>query len=146
MGFGTSAYGLSPFGYGTPTAAGIVPTAGAAGVRWLNSGSRDFEQDPDTLQLKQMPALRQRVLLKLLTTKGSVKINPGFGVGLPRKMGTGFEREMADAVKVAFEQETQIEKVMRLDAVEVVKLSSGRAQITVSYTDLTTGEEDEVTI
>jgi len=146
MGFGTSpAGGSTPFGYGSPLPADIPPD-GPSGCRYINPGKRDYELDPVTRQLKQMPALRQRVLLRLLTAKGSAAAIPTLGVELPRSMGTGFERVMADRVRSAFRDMTDTEKSMRIDSLEVSKLSSGRALVTLGYTDLTTGESDSLAV
>jgi hypothetical protein len=145
MGFGTSPAGAFPFGYGAPASAAEPPN-GAAGTRYINPGSRDYEVDPDTRQFKQMPALRQRVLLKLATRKDSIPVLRDFGLGMPSKMGTGFERALAERIRVAFRQETDVEKVMRIDAVIVQRVSSGRAHVIFDYTDLSTGEPDRVTV
>lgn len=144
-GFGTISFGTGPYGLGTPVSAS-VPPEGAAGIRYINPATRDYEQDPDTRQLKQMPRARQQVLLALTTLRGSASTLPEFGVRLPRKMGDRFEAETLTAVKTALRHLTDTQKVIRLDRVQVEKGRGGRARITVVYTDTSTGRDDRVTI
>ena len=143
-GFGTYAYGMSPYGLGTP-ATGVAPPVGAAGSRYINPQTRDYEIDPATGQQAQMPGIRQRVLLALTTVLASSTAVPGMGVRLPKKMGTTYEAEVRNAVLVALRQMIEVEKVLRVDAIIVKRTGTGRSSITVSYTDLTTGEADRVT-
>jgi len=143
MGLGVKSVGLFPFGYGTPVT-GAAPADGPSGVRYLNFQTRDYEVDATTRQLKQMPSLRQRVLIRLMTLVGSSTVQPTFGISLPDRMGDGFERIVNTAVRSAFRQETTIEKIMRIDQISTVKLSSGRAQITLIFTDLKSGNVDRV--
>lgn len=144
MGLGDSPMGQFPLGY-SAAAAGIEPPDGPAGSRYLNPGSGDYELDDDTRQLKQMPALRQRVLLTIRTALGSSTALPGFGIGIPDRMGNGFERKIAERIHLAFGRMTDTEKVMRIEQIVVAKVSSGRAAVTLVYTDLSTGEQDQVT-
>lgn len=143
-GFGTAPMGSAPFGYGYGDE-GVEPPDGAAGSRYINPASGQYEQDPGTRQLKQMPALRQRVLLKLRTIKGSSTVLPNLGIVLPRKIDQTFDAKVASGLRVAFRQETDVEKIMRIDGIAVRRLNTGRVEITLSYTDLTTGEADSVT-
>jgi phage baseplate assembly protein W len=143
MGFGTSPAGVFPFGYGAPVSA-AEPPDGPSGRPFLNA-SGDYEQDPDTRQLKQMPSLRQRVLIRVKTMRGSSSVLPLFGIQVPDKMGAGFERKLEFSIRQAFRVETDIERIMRIEQVIVRKVSSGRAEATIIYTDLTTGETAEVT-
>jgi len=68
----------------------------------------------------------------------------GLGVDLPEKMGDSFERLSQIAVRDAYRQMTEVEKVISIDDIIVGKLSTGRASITMTYTDLTTGKPDVV--
>lgn len=144
-GFGVYPAGLAPFGLNTPIPVN-APATGAAGSRFINPATKDYQQDPTTGQLAQMPAVRQRVLLALLTLVNSSSVNPAFGVRLPRKMGTFFESEMRLAIRAALKQLTDVEKIVRIDGISVERGTGGRSRTTVSYTDLTTGQPDQVEI
>jgi phage baseplate assembly protein W len=144
-GFGLMAAGFGPFGYGTPASADAPPD-GPSGVRFIHPRSKDFEQDPDTLQLKQMPPYRQAVLIALATLEGSSTAQPTFGVRLPPRMGNTFEAEVNAAVRKALHHLTDIQKVIRVDRVTAEKGLGGRARITVSYTVVATGKDDQVTV
>lgn len=144
-GFGVYPSALSPFGLGTPIPATAPPT-GTAGTRYLNPATGDYEQDPVTRQLAQMPTTRQRVLLAVMTLRDSMSVNRGFGVRLPRKMGTFFESEVTQAVRAALRHLTDTEQVIRIDSITVERGSGSRARIVISFTDLTTGNPDKVAV
>jgi phage baseplate assembly protein W len=137
MPFGSGAYGL-----GVPGEAAL-PTTSPAGSRFLNAATRDYQYNSDTGQLAQMPNLRQRVLITLTTEQGSIPTQPTFGIKRPRKMGDSFEAEMKSAVRLALQQLTDVEKVMRIDQILVRKGQDGRSETTVVYTDMTTGVPDQ---
>lgn len=142
-GAGTIEAGFGPCGLGTPISGEPAPLPGA-GSRYINPATRDYEQNAVTKQLKQMPAVRQRVLLALITVVGSSTAMTGLGVRLPRKMGTTYEAEVRAQVMLALNQLVQVEKVIRVDAIDVLRGSGGRSQITVSYTETSTGLQDRV--
>ena len=137
-------FGVGPFGFGTPVT-GVAPPTGAAGSRYINPQTRDYEIDPTTKQQAQMPGLRQRVLLAVTTVLASSTAVPGMGVALPKKMGTSYEAQVRNAVLMSLRQMIDVEKVLRVDAIIVKRTGSGRSQITISYTDLATGEQETVT-
>ena len=148
-GFGNSAMGTSPFGVGTPLSSADPPTAlvqaGLArpGCRFIDPRTRDYVQDDDTRQLAQMPPIRQRVLLALLTVKGSSSVLPRMGVATPRKITEAFDTQMRHAVMSALYQLTTVERVIRVNAIHATRLSpAGRVLVEVEYVDLTTGEDD----
>lgn len=143
-GFGTMACGQGPFGLGTPVSA-EAPPDGPAGSRFINPASGDYEIDADTRQLKQMPPTRQAVLLALKTVRGSSSALPQFGVRWPRKMGDTFEAECRSAVAAALSHLTSTNRI-RIDSVSALKGIGGRAKVTVSFTDISTGLSDQVTI
>lgn len=93
-----------------------------------------------------MPHVRQRVLIAVLTLQGSSTALPKFGTRLPRKMGDTFEAEVSNSVKAALRQMTDVERVMKIDGLKVERGSGGRAQITISYTDLERNLQDSVTV
>lgn len=141
-GFGQTPMGTSPFGLGTPVARAPEVT-GNWGTRWVNPDSRDFEIDSATNQYKQMPEMRQRVYFALVESFGSSTVRPKDGLKRPEKMGTGFERLQEAEVRAALHHLTDVERVIRIDAIIVERVNSQRAHTTVQWTDLTTGEKDQ---
>lgn len=121
-----------------------APPDGPSGSPWINPRTRDYELDPDTRQLKQMPELRQRVYLKLGTRRGSMLSDPTFGIELPKKIGLTFDDELRANINTAFARETQIDKIMRIDGIKIENTQTGRVAVTLSYTDLNTEQPDEV--
>jgi hypothetical protein len=140
-GFGTSPFGTSPFGFGSVDEV-AEPTANPFGSRFLDPATRDYRFDSSTGQLGQMPPLRQRVLLTLLTERDSSAV-AGFGTQLPKKIDRTFVESVKQMVRVALRYLTDTERVMRIDSIDV-RTGGWRAEITVSYTDLETGIRDEV--
>lgn len=144
-GFGNAPAGTHGAGLGVPVEA-AAPPSGPAGCRFLNPATGDFEVDPTTLQLKQMPVERQQVLLALRTLQGSAAADPQFGVRLPKKMGDSFEAEATTAVRAALLHLTDQQKSIRIDAVTAEHGRGGRGRITVVYTILRTGVADRLTL
>lgn len=142
--FGTMPVGTGPYGIGTPVTS-AAPPAGAAGSRYINPATRSYEQDSTTGQLAQMPGLRQRVLIAVTTAKKSSSAIPEFGLLVPRVVGPSFESEIKASIRASLSQMTDVEKVLRIDGITVEIGASGRQRVTVSYTDITTGEPDQVT-
>jgi hypothetical protein len=129
---------LTPFGVGTPATITAPPANPPTYCRYINPGSRDLEIDSDTRHFKQMPKLRQRVVLTLLTLKRSSSVLPEVGVEIPPKLDDRSEQRIRKAVYQAFYRMTTVEKVMRIDGL-LISRNVGRVQITLAYTDLTTG-------
>ncbi len=144
-GFGLMGFGLGPFGLETPDDPPEPPT-GTAGSRYINPATGDYESDDLTGQLKQMPRARQRVLLALITLRKSASTAQGFGVRLPRKMGTSFEYETRQAVILALRHLTESEEVIRIDSVTVERGQNSRALVTVSYFDIEAQQPDQVSL
>lgn len=144
-GFGTMKFGVSPLGFGTGDDAPLPPT-GAWGSRYINPQTGDYANDPATGQLQQMPAVRQRFLLRLKERRGSSSVRPNDGIVLPTKIDDSIQSTMDDAVRLAMHQETDVEKVARIDFVRVERDSNntGRVLTIVSFVDLTTGLADQV--
>ena len=113
-GAGIDSAGLGPCGLGTPVSGSAKPT-GSAGVRYINPATRDYQQDSVTGQLAQMPSVRQRVLLALMTTRTSASVQPKFGIQLPRKIDGRFLAQTEQSVRYALRHLTDTEKVIRLD-------------------------------
>jgi phage baseplate assembly protein W len=141
-GFGSAPFGGSPYGLGVPGEAAL-PTTSPAGSRYIDASTRDYAYNATTGQFAQMPEIRQRVLLALLTEQGSIPTQPTFGIKRPQKMGDTFEAEMKAAVRLALQQMTDVEKVLRIDQILVRKGVGGRSETTVVYTDMTTGVPDQ---
>lgn len=143
-GFGIYSAGFGAFGLSTPLVA-PDPPSGSAGSRWINPASGDYELDGQTGQLKQMPGTRQRVLLAIMTIKGTASPVSRFGITLPTKMGTTFENECKVATRDALAHLTSGDNpVIRINSITVERGKSSRARITVDWTDITTGEPDQV--
>lgn len=145
MGLATSAAGGFPFGSGTPLPS-AAPAFGPFGSPWLNSASRDYEIDPNTRQLKQMPTIRQRVFFTLATTRGTMAADIAFGVQLPPVINSSWEAQAEQEIRSGFIQMTDVEKVIRIDLITFAFFTAGRVQTTVQYTDLTTGIADQTVI
>lgn len=137
--------GSGPFGAGTPVTTEAPPT-GAAGSRYINPATKDYEQDARSKQLAQMPAVRQQFLLVLTTILASSTTLQRFGIGAPRKMGDSFETEMKQEIVRRSAHITELQRAARIDNIKVEKGSGGRARITLSYTptDGTRGQTIEV--
>ncbi len=142
-GLGNSPFGTSPFGIGTPATL-PDPISGLPGVRFLDPRSRDYQYDSTTGQLAQMPTVRQRVLLSLLTLRGSSTVLPEFGVELPKKIDQAFERRVKDSVRIALRQLTEIERLIRIDGILISNRGGGRVVVTVAYTHTNDGTTDQV--
>lgn len=137
-------FGATPFGVGTPSAAPIPPTGTPSLCRYIDPVSKDFQIDPATGQLAQMPPVRQRFLLLLSTILGSSSALPNLGIGLPVLIDDSFARRVDVSVRVGARQMTEIERVARINDVSVVTTAGGRVVVFVDYTDLTTGLDDRV--
>ena len=140
-GFGTAPFGTVGAGLGVPVSASAPPD-GPAGCRFLSPITKDYEVDSTTGQLKQMPAVRQRVLILLTTAIGSASTQPDIGVRWPRKMGDRFEGQVRNAVAAALYQLTTVEKVIRIVRVIVEKGRGGRSRTTVVWKYTATNIED----
>lgn len=139
-GFGTAPAGSTPFGFGTPVEANAPPELPEQS-NFLNYRTRDYEV-ASSGGMKRMPTTRHRVLMVLSTVQGSAVHEPTVGLRLPRKIDRFFPQKVEQAVRDAF---SLLGRDVRLDGVKT-KTEGGRADIQVSYTDLTTGNSDTVTI
>lgn len=132
-------------GLGTPMSANLPPD-GPSGSRYINPASKDYEQDPSTRQLKQMPKVRQQVLLAVTTMLGSASTLQRFGTRLPRKMGDRLQAETDVSMRAALRHLTETQKVISIDSITAERGRGGRARITLKWTDLTTGKPDSLTV
>lgn len=144
LGFGLSPAGTGAFGLGTPE---IIPEqgTGTVGSRWINPATKTYEVNEYTHNLKQMPGVRQMVLLAVMTLQGSASPNPRFGVKPPTKMGNTFEAECKDSVKKALSHMTDSDSpLIRVDKITVTRGRNSRAEVLIDYVDISTGETDSV--
>lgn len=145
MGIGTTPLGpTTPAGFAVAPELADPPTDYPTESRFIDPISKDWVPDTgNSYEWQRMPTTRQRVFLALTTVKGSNAALFGFGFDLPRKMDSAFDRRVTTAVQSALYQLLQVERRITLDSVSVERTAQ-RAVITVSYTDLETGEEDTV--
>lgn len=136
--------GTGPAGLGTPVTTAAPPN-GPAGSRYINPATRDYQIDPATNQFAQMPQIRQQVLLAITTVAASASAAQWLGIKLPRKMGNRFQAECEKAVRFALRHLTETQRLIRIDSITAVPGRAGRAQITVSWTEIATGKTDTVT-
>lgn len=143
-GAGTMAAGTGPAGLYSPATVAGSPSL-SAGSRYVNPSSGDFEIDSATGQFAQMPPTRQRVLLALKTVVGSATAAPDFGLRAPRKIGRNYVAQTRQEVRSALRHLTsENSPVIRIQAIDVVRIGSSHLVATVSYVDLQTGRADQV--
>lgn len=142
MPFGDST--ASPFGPGTLAVATDPPYGPADLSRWVSPGTGSAELDTETGHLATMPTVRQRMLLILRTRRGSVVGMPDFGVELPTIIDEQFPRRVEMSIRASAVQLTDIERLVKIDSITVQTTALGRAQVSVSYTDLTSSESARV--
>jgi len=133
-----SPLGVTPFGTGTPATAQTRPSKSPLGARFLDPTTRDYALDSEG-EVKRMPGVRQQVLLAVTTLINSSSTLPGAGISLPRKIGADFARLTRISVEAACAHITESGRAT-IDDVTAEVVSTGRTLITVTYTDLTTGE------
>ncbi len=145
-GFGLFPIGVGPFGLWTPDEAPPPPT-GNVGSRWIDPATRDYSINESTKNLKQMPAVRQQVLLALMTIKKSAATVPRFGASFPSKMNETFEIESKNSCRIALAHLTESDPpTIRIEKIDIVKGRNSRAEGTLTYTDISTGERDTVNL
>ena len=141
-GYGDQPFGSSPYGIGTPATAKDEPAA-SAGSRYLNPDTRDYQIDPNTDQVAQMPPTRQRVLLAVMTLLSSSTAIPGLGLRAPRKIGINYVAQTKASIRAALAHLTiEDAPVIQIERIDVVKCGVGRILVTISYIDLLTGLPD----
>ena len=137
-GFASSPFAVTPYGTGTPATATAPPAERAKGARYLDPVAGDYVLDGEG-EYQRMPTVRQQMLLAVVTRFGSSSVEPGRGVKLPDRITSDFERTVSSSVRSATEHITAAGRAT-LDDVSVKLLQTGRAQITIAYTDLTTDD------
>lgn len=141
-GLGLFSAGLTPFGSGTPVLATPPPSDLPELANYLDVRTSDYVVEDDG-SYQRMPLTRHRVLMLLKTELGSAAYLPDVGLTLPKKMGVSFEQQAKGNVLQAL---SLIGADIRIDDVTTVRTAMGRADITVAYTDLTTGNSDTLTL
>ena len=141
-GLGILPIGPTPLGAGTPDLAPAPPDGLPDLANFFNSSAGDYVVADDG-SLERMPIVRHQVLMLLSTELGTAAHEPSVGLKLPKKMGRDFEQRCREAVLLALEP---IGADIRVDGIGVKRMGTGRAEITISFTDLTTGNSDTVTI
>lgn len=144
MGFTGAGIG-SPFGPAIPTSA-VVPKRETKLSRWIDPKTGLYSVDEDTGLYKTMPSARQRVMLALLTVRGSSSVLPDLGTERPKKLGGSWPEEQRAEVRRALRQLSDVEKTIRIDRIDVSIDGPGRGTTTVVYTDIESGVEDEVSV
>lgn len=132
----------SPFALGIPATASEPATATELS-RYIDPNNGTYRIDASSGVYGTMPATRQRVLLALMTLRGSSTVLPDFGLIMPRKLGPSTLAQVQDAVRRAL---SHLTGVITIDAIELKRTHPGRGEVNVSFTDITSGERDEVTV
>lgn len=139
-----SMLGSTPFGAGTPLPAGVPPTGYSGLCRFIDGLTGDYQINTITGHLAGMPILRQRILLALVTRKGSSSALPKLGLSWPTKIDAQMARLLDAEARASLFQLTDVEKCMRIDELTIEQVEgTGRVRLTLRYTDLQTGEQAE---
>lgn len=136
---------VSPAGGFTPAETAEAPKT-TTGRRYINARTGDYAIDPDTRNWAQMPSVRQQIVIALGTVRGSSTAMPRLGSRNPRKIRQSIQAEIENDVRTALAHLLrEDDPKITLDAVLVQRTGTNRLEKTIVYTDLTTGEEDDVT-
>ena len=142
-GLGLFPVGSTPFGAGTPVEATAPPTAIPELANFLDPRTGDYVVQADG-SYQRMPVVRHRVLMLVKTELGSAAPEPDIGLRLPQKMDQSFEQRARQAVTRALAPISSED--MHIDGIPVERSGMGRADITIEFTDLTTGESDALVL
>lgn len=137
-GFG-SPFAITPFGEGSPASQVAPPTKPAERAAYIDPMTRDYVLDSEG-ERARMPVVRQQMLLAIMTLLGSSSVARDRGIRPPRKITEDVDRQMRNAVTDATRSITDAGRA-RIKNIAVVVLGTGRVQTTISYDDLTLGEE-----
>lgn len=143
-GWGQTTFGTVPFYVGS-TVPLTAPPARKPGVAFLDPLTGDYVIGSDG-ELSKMPSTRQRVMLICTTKLGSAAAATQMGIQLPSKIGDGFEEQAETAIRTGL-QPLVDDGSLTLDAVSADRTSvTGRARLTIEYTDLRSGEKETVAV
>ena len=113
-------------------------------ARYINPATRQLEIDAATGHFKSMPKIRQRVLIIMMTVRGSSSAIPQFGLSHPDKIQANKIRaQMRAEVDRAFHRMVNVERSIRIDDLVIEEGDFGRVALTLVYTDLTTRQADQ---
>jgi phage baseplate assembly protein W len=144
-GLGGFSLGSTPFGAGTPSPAAAPPDAPLQEARFIDPVTKDYVVGADGEYLA-MPSVRQRMVLALGMTLGSAAALQEAGLQLPDRIDERFPQRSEQAIRRAVEFMVLAGEV-RIDAVEIIPSDvTGRTEHLVSFTDLTTGNSDTLTV
>lgn len=144
-GFGTAPCGEFAMGFGEDAEIQGPPEDPIVGATFINPRTRDYEVNDDGAY-QRMPTTRHRVLMLLMTEfESAVQVDGDepIGLRLPEKIGPSFKQQADQAVRSCL---VPLANDIRIDDVTTNVLNTGRVEIIVSYTDLTTGNSDTVTV
>jgi phage baseplate assembly protein W len=144
-GLGMTAGGISPFGVGAPDGAFAPPDTRPTASRFVNWRTKDYEV-AENGEVKRMPTVRHRVLMALGMTKGSSSVLPEDGLQLPDRIDNRYAQLAEQRIRAALSSLVKA-KELRINFVRITRTEiTGRVDHLVSYTDLTTGNAETVTI
>ncbi len=149
MGFGSSGFGSSPYGLGTPSdtdpnGGAILRnafTAKSQGSRRINPYTRDYVLDAFG-RIEGMDTVQQLVLLAVSTELGSSSMTElGHDLKSIDRITTNFERRVDSVLREALAQ-VIADRLVEVQGIKVTRLQpQGRAFIQLVWRDLTSGEE-----
>jgi phage baseplate assembly protein W len=111
--------------------------------------SGDLEGTPsgDILEVTGKENLRQAVIHRLITSKGSLIHRPEYGVGLKnyqnRLSTLSTQRELANEIKKQLESDPRIESVDSVKFTQETENQAGTFRVLVKYTAVAIGEIDQ---
>lgn len=155
-GAGKSPAGVSPYGYGTPTTAPSVGGKALAGDQGKQYSGRKI--DPVTRQYVYgadgraagESKVHQRVKLVALTELGSSAVDGlGHDMNSVKEISANFQERVNATYERAYQRmvdEGLIEFISARAEVSTSANGFNRAVIVVKFKDLTTGEEEEVSV
>lgn len=156
LGFGLAPIGTSPYGIGTPAATaplGGAPLTGTDGVRQsarsIDLGTRQYTYDA-TGRAKGDSPVHQMMQLVATTDVGSSAVNVmGNGIRSIKDVTPNIVQRVRSIYQAAYARLVS-RGLITLNAidVDVVPVQSGGVRVltTIRYTDLTTGQDQEITL
>lgn len=135
-----------PFETG-PISAAEPPKGPPPAARYIHPGTGDYAVQADG-EFEGMPPVRQRVELAVLTAKGSAWPAQNFGNEFRniKRIDQRFESKARFAIENALRRLTEVEKVVRIDAITFERVGTGRIETMIQFTDLTNGQPDALLI
>jgi len=135
------ALGTGPLGYGDPDEAEDPPEDAQLLSTWVSPATKQYEIDPVRGSLAEVSPVRGRVIYCLTQRLGSSALLPDDGVEYPKRVDDVFVATVQSRVRAALRQLTDVERVMRIEAI-IVEEAGRRSRFLIHYTDLTTGAHE----